>query len=67
LPLEANLVLDKSNGDECHYNLVGLSDKTAKKFFYANKNNSFAICIDNEVQIKTEEELTELINSGDVI
>src|SRR5580692_2098123 len=37
LPTDCRIELDKSQGDECHYNIFGLTDKEAKSIFVNNK------------------------------
>ena len=67
LPASCRLELDNSYGDECHYNIFGLSDKEAKSIFSNNKLGNLYFCDRDNSISKTEIELTSLIDSKDII
>ena len=53
---------DASNGDECHYNLIGLNQKQARKIIMKVPLADFRICDDEcEESVLTHEVAEELM------
>lgn len=64
LPVGCQFDLDDSQGDICHYNLTGLSDKKAKDVFKDNREGNLFFCHEDEHVNKTELELSTMIDAG---
>jgi hypothetical protein len=60
---EANLEQqDSPKGDKCHYNIVGLSDSQAKRFFSPKIPIGFYYCCENIDTLLTSENCLDLTN-----
>lgn len=64
LPNHPKLELDDSNGDPCHYNIFGLTDKEAKRFFQGEGNGEYFICRGVSEEMVSKEYLQALISNG---
>lgn len=64
LPANTSLELDDSHGDPCHYNVFGLKDKEAKRFFQTEGIGSYFICNGIQEELVNKSRIHELIQEG---
>ena len=65
-PREFTKQHDNSNGDNCHYNIFGISNNKARRIFYENIENAIFLCVDGQPQTRTMTEIKELIRTGGI-
>lgn len=59
-------MLDDSNGDICHYNIHGLTDRVAERFFKQNQHLYLFMCNNEFPENKTIEEVNLLFEQGKI-
>jgi hypothetical protein len=64
LPNHPKLELDDSKGNPSHYNIFGLIDKEAKRFFQGEGNGEYFICRGVSEEMSSREHLVELLLNG---